>query len=214
MTTSTVALPAEDYGEAGPGSVALAGVVEEGFAISLPDGALLRQPVTRRIDPGGDTPTVWFHQRDAEGVRAAIATELQEMYHFDLTSPDVSLLVVRVVRGSDGVWHTATLDQASGGYRPIDEDTGQPAELGCLSRAELTVDTARRVMRQHKSCAGPVPCRVRGRARALLARQGQMVLVSGRRAATVWESLCYPERQATPGDIGGRKLVHLAWAKR
>lgn len=178
------------------------------FGILQPNGQLFREPTTRRADPYGTAPTVWFAETIAEGVRTAIATELEELFGIDPDGPS-ALRVVRLELGTDGVWRIPVADPVGYDYRPLDLDTELVSQWACGERAELSVEQARQVMREHKECAGMIPCRVRGRARAVLARTGRMVLADPR-ATHVWQSLDWPDRRWTGGRIGGRALIHLA----
>ncbi|WP_280427842.1 hypothetical protein [Nocardia brasiliensis] len=180
------------------------------FGIQLPNGQLFREPAARRADPHGKQPTVWFAEVVAEGVRTAIAATLEEEYGIDPDGPS-ALSVVRLEMGVDGLWTVPRPDPWHEGYRPIDPDTELVSQWPCASTAELSVEDARQVLKEHKECAGWFTCRIRGRARGLLAREGRMVLVvDPKRAANVWLSLELPDKPwGKRGRIGGAKLVHL-----
>jgi hypothetical protein len=184
------------------------------FGIQLPDGRLFREPSARAADPFGVQPTVWFAQAVAEGVRTAIAATLEEEYGIDPDGPS-ALTVVRLERGADGLWAPPVQDPWHEGYRPIDPDTELVSQWPCSSTAELSVADARQVLREHKECAGWFTCRIRGRARGLLARQGRMRLVQDpARAANVWLSVGFPDRPwGKRTRIGGPALIHLTQAR-
>ncbi|WP_280466547.1 hypothetical protein [Nocardia cyriacigeorgica] len=162
-----------------------------GFGILLPDGSLYREPAARQADPFGHTPTVWMREEHAAAECTAITAMLETWYGI---APEVAALrVVRLEHDAAGVWRMPTPAPFAESYRPIDPDTGQPSAWPCASRDTLSVADAHQVMREHRECAGPITCRIRGRARAILARAGVMKLVSPARAANVWLSLRYPD---------------------
>ncbi|WP_280462855.1 hypothetical protein [Nocardia carnea] len=165
-------------------------VTGEAYGILLPNESLYRQPEARQANPGSRQPTVWMDRDQAEGEREMVAGILETWY--GSTEAD-AVRVVRVVLGADGVWTLPAPEPGHYSHRPIDPDTGLPSAWPCLSVAELSVTEAREVMRGHRVCAGPLPCRIRGRARAVLARAGVMQLPSAERAARLWPSLTLPE---------------------
>lgn len=161
------------------------------FGILLSDGQLYREPEARQADPYGTAPTVWMREDQAEGERTAIAAMLETWYGI---APEVAALrVVRLERDPAGTWRVPEPVPFAESYRPTDPDTGLPSAWPCASRDTLSVADAHQVMREHRECAGPITCRIRGRARAILARAGVMRLVSPARAANVWMSLRYPD---------------------
>lgn len=167
-----------------------------GFGILLPDCTLYRTPAAHEADPEGTTPMVWLESGQAEAVRADIAAMLRTLFGLGYVVAD--LRVVRLERGADGAWRLPTpAPLAERFHRPIDPDTRRPSAWPCASTETLSVADAHQVMREHRECAGPITCRIRGRARAILARAGVMRLVSPARAANVWLSLRYPDT-ATP----------------
>lgn len=195
----------QDFGETDPVPFVL--VHGPAFGILLPNGQLFREPAARKADPFGNQPTVWFAESVAEGVRTAIAITLEELYGIDPEGPS-ALTVVRLEMDTDGIWKVPAPDVAHEGYRPLDLDTELVSQWPCGSRAELTIDDARQVMREHRECAGLIPCRIRGRARALLAREGRMAL---RRTESAWMGLGLPDKPwGKRGRIGGSALVHRA----
>jgi hypothetical protein len=193
----------QDFGETGPVPFVL--VHGPAFAIRLPNGELLREPETRKADPYGHQPTVWFAEPVAKGVRTAIALTLEELYGIDPEGPS-ALTVVQVEMDADGIWKVPAPGVVHEGYRPLDLDTELVSQWPCGSRAELTVADAHQVLREHKECAGLFTCRIRGRARALLAREGRMAL---RRTENAWSGLDLADKPwGKRGRIGGSALVH------
>lgn len=158
------------------------------FAILLANGRLYRDEHAHLMDPEGDQPTVWFAEDAAEIQRQLLEVMLELWYGIEPFAANLS--VVRVELDADDVWRVPAQVTAERGYRPLDPDTYEVAELACTSTVDLDIDQARRVMRQHRACAGAMPCRIRGRARALLARSGVMRL---NRRVNAWQSLALPE---------------------
>lgn len=162
------------------------------WGILLPNGELYRQPEARRANPGSRQPTVWFDQDGAQSERDVVAVTLEVLYGIEETE-HTTLRVVRLELDAHGAWTMPAPEPGYRSYRPIDPDTGRPSTWPCLATAELSISEARQVMREHRTCAGPLPCRIRGRARAVLARAGVMQLPSAERAARLWPSLTLPE---------------------
>lgn len=188
MSTPTLTPVSEDYGEVSSNAFVL--VNDPAWAILLPNGRLYREPHAWYQAPDSTQPTVWFTEEAAETQRTLEALMLEVRYGIDPEHPQTALWVVRVEMGTDGIWRIPEPDPAQRGYRPLDLDTEELAELPCDSAADLDVDTARRVVRQHKECAGRITCRVRGRARQVLARAGVWKL---NRHPAVWQSLDLPD---------------------
>lgn len=163
------------------------------YGILQPNGKLYRAAAARRADLYGRQPTIWLREADAHNERAAIAATLEAWYGIRSTET-AELRVVRLELGEDGIWKLPAPDRDYRGHRPIDPDSGQPSAWPCTGTEDLTVDQARQVMREHRVCAGPIPCRIRGRARAVLTRAGVMRPVDPPRAAHLWLSLDLPER--------------------
>lgn len=179
----------------------------EAFGIQLPNASLYRDQHAHLMDPGGTRPTVWFTEEAAESHRGLVAVEMELWY--GCTEDELSRMrVVRLERDVNGEWALPEVcSDAWAGYRPVDPDTGELAEIPCASRAELDLETAHRAMRQHRVCAGQITCKVRGRGRALLAREGMWTL----RGGNVWHTLDMPDMARWGTErIGGRALVHLA----
>ncbi|WP_157117729.1 hypothetical protein [Nocardia vaccinii] len=211
MSAPTLTPTLEDYGEAGPASFVL--VNGTAFGILLPNGVLYRDQHAHLMDVGGKQPTVWFQQDAAEIARGLVAVLLDEWY--GITAEELARLrVVELELDTDGIWKLPEVcaPEFGYGYRPLDLDTEELSEWPCGCEAVLDVEQARRVMRQHKECAGQITCKARGRARAVLARAGLVVL---NRRPSVWTWLDLPDT-APWGDerIGGRALVHLAGVAR
>lgn len=162
------------------------------WGILQPNGKLHRSSATRKADPGGVQPTIWLAEQDAYTDRIVIAATLETLFGMrrEMTA---ELRVVRLELGADGIWKLPAPEPGYHSHRPTDPDTGQPSAWPCTSTDELSVPEAREVMRGHRVCAGPLPCRIRGRARAVLARAGVMQLPSAERAARLWPSLTLPE---------------------
>ncbi|MFD3431229.1 hypothetical protein [Nocardia fluminea] len=158
------------------------------FAIQLANGRLYRDEHAHLQDPEGDQPTIWYAEDAAEIQRQLLEVLLELWYGIEPFAANLN--VVRVERDADGEWRVHAQATAERGKRPLDPDTYEPAELTCTSTVDLTIDRARRVMRQHRACAGSMPCLTRGRARALLAREGVMRL---NRKASAWRGLALPE---------------------
>jgi hypothetical protein len=178
------------------------------FGIQLPNGHLYREPEARQADPYGQQPTVWFLEESARAERAAIAAMLETWYGINPEGA-TELRVVRLEMDTDGIWKLPlATEPACLSYRPIDPDTELVSQWPCASRAELSIDDARQVLREHKECAGLFPCRIRGRARGLLAREHAMTPDS--KHPDPWKGLDFPDTAWSGGRIGGTKLVHLA----
>ncbi|WP_040793253.1 hypothetical protein [Nocardia paucivorans] len=191
MSTPTLTPALADHGEREATPSAL--VDGPVFGILQPNGKLYRAPSVRRADPYGQQPTIWLREADARAERTVVAAEVECLYGMrrDQTA---EFRVVRLELGKDGIWKLPAPDRDYRGHRPIDPDSGRPSAWPCVGGEELTVDEARQVMREHRACAGPIPCRARGRARALLARAGVMRPVDAKRAAHLWLNLDLPER--------------------
>jgi hypothetical protein len=188
MSAPTLAPAAEDYVEAGPVPFVL--VNGPAWGIQLPNATLYRDEHAHLADPDGVQPTVWFRQDVAEIQRQLLAVLLELWYGIAAEWP-TELRVVQLEMDTDGIWKLPELGGAAeAGYRPMDLDTEELAELPCASETALSVEQARRVMRQHKECAGQITCKIRGRARAVLARAGVMKL---NRRPNVWLSLDLPD---------------------
>jgi len=197
----------QDFAEAEPVPFVL--VYGPAFGIQLPNGHLFREPEARKADPFGDQPTVWFAEVVAEGVRTAIAATLEELYGIDPDGPS-ALTVIRLEMDAEGRWKVPAADPWHLGYRPIDLDTELVSQWPCAAASDLDIEQARQVMREHKECAGLFTCRIRGRARGLLARAGVLELPGPKRTESLWLSLDLPDRPwGKRGGIGGSALVHL-----
>lgn len=163
--------------------VALVQVKGPGWGIQLPDGTLYREPHARIQEPHSGQPTVWMTQEQAETEARSISEMLSSWYG----APDAAEQV-RVIRLelTDGIWGPPSRD---GGYRPADPETGRLSGWRCTSVAELNVEQAHQVMREHKQCAGLIPCRIFGRARGVLCRAGLRTIDTRTRA---WDGLNQP----------------------
>ncbi len=159
------------------------------WGIQLRNGRLYRDEHAQFQDPDGAQPTVYFRQ-DAAEIAVQLTEALLEVW-YGIEAEIAALRVVAVEMDPvDGIWKPVRASTDPAGYRPLDPDTYVPADLPCLHAEALTLDQARAVMRQHRACAGEMPCRVRGRARALLARSGVMRL---NRRPSAWQGLALPE---------------------
>lgn len=159
------------------------------WAIQMRKGRLHRDEHAQFQDPEGAQPTVYF-RRDAAEIAKQLTEALLEVW-YDIEPEIAGLRVVEVeMDPTDGIWKPIRPSTDPAGYRPLDPDTYVPADLPCAHAEALTIDQAHAVMRQHRACAGEMPCRVRGRARALLAREGRMRL---NRRPSAWQGLALPE---------------------
>lgn len=164
------------------------------WAIQCPNGTLYRDQHAWLMDPDGTQASVWFERAGAEAQLHILGVTLELWYGL----PDAVLAafhVVPVEMGPDGQWRVIVPDPAEyedgdDGPHPLNLDTEELSRWGCRSAVDLTEDDARQVMRDHRDCAGLFPCKVRGRARGLLARQGLMVLDTRPNA---WDGLDMPE---------------------
>lgn len=210
MSTPTLAPAAEDYGEAA--EAAIVQFSGHAWGIQLPNTTLYREQHAWLMDEHGTQPTVWFQRAGAEAQRELLVITLDLWYGMPLEVLQ-AVQVVPLEMGSDGQWRLVAPDPAEGdGYHPLNMDTEELSVWGCNSSAELTEAEARQVMRDHKEHAGLMPCRIRGRARGLLARKGVMVLNC---RPGVWQWLHQPEEAPWGSErIGGRALVHLAGVAR
>jgi hypothetical protein len=193
MSTATIATAAEDHQQA-----AEAGIVQVSryaWGIQLPNTTLYREQHAWLLDPDGTQPTVWFQRAGAEAQRELLAITLDLWYGMPLEVLE-AVQVVPLEMGPDGQWRLVapnSVEPQGDGYHPLNMDTEELSVWGCDSTAELTEDQARQVMRDHRECAGLIPCRIRGRARGLLARRGVMVLNC---RANAWRGLGMPDKAA------------------
>ena len=186
--TTTPTVTAEDCGDPAVRSFVL--VSGPAWGIQLPNGTLYREPHAQIQDPHSTQPTVWFRQGAAQDQATAIAVMLDAWYGIEPSAPN-ELRVVALEMDTDGFWKLPPPVADQIGYRPLDLDTELVSAWPCASLAQLTVAEARQVMREHKECAGPIPCTVRGRARALLSREGVLRL---NRSPEAWQGLCLPDQ--------------------
>lgn len=205
MSASVLAPIAEDYGEVETASFEL--IAGPAWAIQLMQGRLYREPHAHLTDPDSIQPTVWFSPGAAESIRRVVAGMLDEHYAVPQEG-FTALRVVRVEMDSNGIWRpVGPVEPWSESYRPINPDTGKRSAWQCASAADLTVPQARQVMSDHRECAGESTCRIRGRARKLLAALGALKLVNAERAEEVWPSLHWPDQRPMDGAIGGSALL-------
>lgn len=163
------------------------------FAIQLPNGTLYREPNARLYNPESNRPTVWFTREGAEAQRHLTAVMLELWYGIDPEGPtELRVVQVDYVAETDE-WRIVLPADEDRGYRPLNPDTEELSAWRCGDTDALTVDEARQVMRDHRECAGVLPCKIRGRARALLVREGVLRL---NMRPTAWLALHLPDDAA------------------
>ncbi|WP_157556880.1 hypothetical protein [Nocardia acidivorans] len=190
MSTPTITPDSEDYGEAGRAAFVL--VDRPAWGIQLPNATLYQEYDLPENDPWHGQPTVWFSEVQARYNARDLADKLESRYGIPKDGP-TALRVVELEMDTDGFWkrpEVAAGQSIGAGYRPMNLDTEELAELPCGAEVTLSIAQARRVMRDHMECAGQITCKVRGRARATLSRAGVMKL---NRSPHVWRSLDLPD---------------------